>query len=240
VVHELWPLLIKSGNIDEVRLGGAADIPDIKTEVTDNGPAAGDWAKDLPGPIGRAAAATVHFSSWSGVIISADGLIATCAHHGELPGATVTVRLPDGRNLNGKILGMNPIADVGIVKITDSGPFPYVPLGSTSALQGNDPCWVIGYPGGRKEREPLVRKSSLAFAGTPWRVGLYTKADYELVGGDSGGGLFDADGRLIAVHSGQNGKGSVGRHQRVELIKRQWNYLVAGKPVVRMNPDSAR
>ena len=60
-------------------------------------------------------------------------------------------------------------------------------------------------------------------------------------GGDSGGGLFDLDGRVLGTLRGQR---SFGRQQRgaeygrVELFQTQWDILIAAKPVTIPSPPN--
>src|SRR4051812_9839527 len=66
----------------------------------------------------------------SGVIVSDDGLVLTAAHviepprrgGGDSEKRTVTLQLFDGTKVKGDILGRNPKADSGMVKITDPVP----------------------------------------------------------------------------------------------------------------------
>lgn len=187
--------------------------------------------------IDKAASATVRIrhatskGSWSGVIVTADGYVATCAHHLELAGTPVTVELSDGRNAAGKVLGADRIADIGMVKIIDKGEWPHVEIGNSFSVAADDPCWLIGYPTARRERTPLVRESSIVEADEfPPSHLLFSSKSVRVFGGDSGGGVFDLRGRLIGSLAGQNPK-EAGRYLRVEMFRQQWDYLTAGKPV---------
>lgn len=62
---------------------------------------------------------------WSGVIVSPDGYVLTCAHSQQLPGERFIVRLSDGRDADAVALGTNPISDIGLVKITTLGQWPW-------------------------------------------------------------------------------------------------------------------
>lgn len=141
----------------------------------------------------------------SGTIITADGYIATCEHHQRPCGEAITVHLPDGRSVAGKVLCSDPVLDVGLMKITEAGTWPHVERAKSSELKLGEACVSLGYPVHRPDgrvprwREPLVRVGRILNTSiAPARFA----ASGPLYGGDSGGGLFDADGRLVGVHIG--------------------------------------
>ncbi len=69
----------------------------------------------------------------SGFILSADGQVLTNAH--VINGAdTVSVVLKDGRTFDGKVLGVDPVTDVAVVKI-EAQNLPTVTLGDSEKLQ---------------------------------------------------------------------------------------------------------
>ncbi len=86
------------------------------------------------------------YDRWSGVIVTEDGYILTCGHSEHLPGEKFTVRLSDGRDADAVALGTNPITDVGLVKITTPGPWPFAEIAESSTLKPGDPLVVAGYP----------------------------------------------------------------------------------------------
>ena len=71
----------------------------------------------------------------SGVIVSEGGYVLTAAHVIGRPGRDVRVKLPDGTVVRGKTLGIHRWVDVGLVKITGDGPWPYAPI----VPHGDDP-----------------------------------------------------------------------------------------------------
>lgn len=86
------------------------------------------------------------YDRWSGVIVSEDGYILTCAHADKLPGEKLTVRLSDGRDADAVALGTNPITDIGLVKIATPGSWPFAEIAESSTLKPGDPLVVAGYP----------------------------------------------------------------------------------------------
>src|SRR5258707_6819499 len=73
--------------------------------------------------IARASPATVMIRTemefGSGAIVTADGYVLTVAHVAGVPGARVTVVLPDGRACRGKVLGVDRRADMAVVRILE-------------------------------------------------------------------------------------------------------------------------
>lgn len=121
-----------------------------------------------------------------------------------LRGSETTVYFGDGRTAPAKFLGRDIVLDIGLAKITAPGPWPYVPLGRTAALKAGDTCIIAGYPNYlRKEKEvPLVVRS-VRIADTPAPYApteLFTVA--QTWDGDSGGGVFNNQGRLTGVLHG--------------------------------------
>jgi len=147
-------------------------------------------------------------ASGSGVIVSEDGLILTAGHVvAGKPGRPLTVVMPDGKRYKGKVLGFDPKIDSGMAQLTDTpeggGKWPYAEIAPSKELKGGQ--WVIatGHPGGYKRgRPPVVRVGRI---GTPTFTqpdGVsFVQTDCTLVGGDSGGPLWDMKGRVIGIHS---------------------------------------
>jgi serine protease Do len=109
--------------------------------------------------------------------------------------------MADGKKLKGVTLGANRIVDSGLVKITDKIPdslkLPVAEIGSSADLKKGDWCLAIGHPGGLQPgRDPVVR-----FGRVLENHDDVIRTDCVLVGGDSGGPLFDMDGKVIGIHS---------------------------------------
>ena len=179
--------------------------------------------------------ATEDKKAGSGVIVSADGHVLTQAHGPtKIPGKKVTVSLADGRNLDGKVLGSNIISDIAVIKITDRGNWPYVEFGNSTMMQSGTECIFTGYPHEHEGLEPLAKKPVLTtLKNRTWSNLLWTK-DYDLRGGDSGGGLFDSRGRLIGIALGYTARPRFAFHARVELYCKQWD-LLTDETLVKQN-----
>lgn len=163
--------------------------------------------------------------SGSGVIVNKEGLILTAAHVTEATGNNLTIIFPDGRRVKGTSLGKNRTTDAGMAKITEPAPeggWPFIEMGSSDLLKLGE--WVIamGHPGGFSyERRPPVR------LGRVWRRdldgALFTSCP--LIGGDSGGPLFDLEGRVVGIHSSIHGSVEMNRHVAIDTLRFDWDQL---------------
>jgi serine protease Do len=158
----------------------------------------------------------------SGVIVRADGYVLTAGHVSAQPDRDVTLLLSDGRRLKGKTLGANHGIDSGLVKITDEGTWPCAAMGSSSDLHPGQWCLATGHPGGYKPgRTPVVRLGRILDV-----EDKFIQTDCKLVGGDSGGPLFDLHGRVIGIHSRIGTQLFANLHVPVDTYRDTWNRLV--------------
>jgi len=138
----------------------------------------------------------------SGVIISADGYVLTAGHVSGKPDQDATIVLPDGTQLKAKTLGQYKFIDSGMLKIVLSEKdkdrkLPFLDMGKSDELKPGHWVIAIGHPGGfRSNRTPVVRVGRVLTA-TPFLI----RTDCTLVGGDSGGPLFDMHGNVVGIHS---------------------------------------
>lgn len=164
--------------------------------------------------------------SGSGVIVQKDGLILTAAHVTAATGDNLTIIFPDGRRVQGKALGANLTTDAGMAKITEEGEWPAVEIGSSDKLRLGDWCIAMGHPGGFSlERRPPVR------VGRVWRRDLdgAIRSNCPLIGGDSGGPLFDLEGRVIGINSSIHGPVDHNRHVAIDTLRDDWDRMLKDK-----------
>jgi len=163
-------------------------------------------------------------ASGSGVIVSEEGFVLTAGHVSGKPGQTVTLILHDGKRIKGKSLGNNRLIDSGMIKITTEGKWPFVDMGSSADLKKGE--WVItaGHPGGYKPgRSPVVRLGRVLT-----RTSSLVQTDCTLVGGDSGGPLFDMQGKVVGIHSRIGGTITSNIHVPVDTYRDNWDKLTKG------------
>ncbi len=173
-------------------------------------------------------------SSGSGVIVSEDGLILTAAH--VVQGARqLIVVFPDGEQVQGKVLGANYSKDIAMVKIIDPGKWPFVTMGTSKQLKAGDWVIALGHAAGFDAgRTPPVRFGRVISDGP----GNFLTTDCTLIGGDSGGPLFDIDGKLVGIHSSIGKSLANNNHAGIDGFRTDWDSLIAGEAWGRlsMNP----
>ncbi len=162
----------------------------------------------------------------SGVIVSADGLILT-AGHVMTESSIYEIVLPSGQAVKAKPLGRNLDIDAGMLQIIDdrSTAWPHVNIEKTKPVRPGQ--WVVslGHSGGFEiGRTPPVRTGKV----------LETKeemiiTDAVLIGGDSGGPLFNLNGDLIGIHSSIGDTIAENRHVSMPDFVKDWDEMKAGK-----------
>ena len=170
-------------------------------------------------------------SQGSGVIISPDGYVLTAAHVAVKPNLAARITLSDGRTFTGRTLGMNRGTDAGLVKIAsqteEANPpnWPHADMGDTRALQPGAWCVAFGHPGGYQAgRLPVVRVGRVLSMND-----LSLQTDCALVGGDSGGPLFDMEGKVIGIHSRIGADITKNLHVPVNTFRTTWDRLAQGE-----------
>ena len=182
-------------------------------------------------------------SQGSGVVVSPDGYILTAAHViGGTPGRTAMITfMVDGKEkkIYAETLGVQEgSVDSGMLKIKEGkaryqklekedrfeGDFPYVDIGISQDLNMGQWVLAVGHPGGIDKARGLVvrvgrivdnRKTSL-------------RTDCTLVGGDSGGPLFDMNGDVIGIHSRIGQTLADNLHVPADVYSEKWDLMTAG------------
>lgn len=163
--------------------------------------------------------------SGSGVIISEDGLILTAAHVTGGVGKEITAILADGRKIKCESLGLDSETDCAMVRLSEKGPYPFVEVDRADLTKLGDWVFSLGHSGGYdKERGAGVRLGRLVkIADSTWQ------SDCTLIGGDSGGPLFDVRGRLVGIHSRVGANLQQNMHVPIREFLRHWDEMLTGE-----------
>ncbi len=157
----------------------------------------------------------------SGVVVSEDGYVLTVAHVGMRAGRRVRVTFPDGQRMWGTTLGNDRGVDAGLIKLNGEGPYPFAKMGVSQDLKQGQWCIALGYPVSfDRGKPPAVRIGRVLSS----REGSVV-TDCTIMGGDSGGPLFDLDGKVIAVSSRCDDRLTVNIHVPVDCYHDTWDRL---------------
>jgi len=164
-------------------------------------------------------------SAGSGVIVSEDGYVLTAAHViGNKADQDVTLIMPDGKHVKAKTCGANAGIDSGMIKISEEGKWPFAPMGESQSLKKGEWCFSLGHPGGyHPNRKPVLRVGRILD-----NSDTVVRTDCTLVGGDSGGPLFDLDGKVIGIHSRIGLPIAFNFHVPVDTFRDTWDRLAKG------------
>jgi len=138
----------------------------------------------------------------SGVIVSPDGYIVTNDH--VVNGATqIRVTLDDRRVFNAKLIGVDKLNDLAVIKIDQSN-LPSLPFGDSSKLRPGQTVLAFGNPFGnfpftvtRGIISGLDRPNP--YSTDARKPGDYIQTDAAINPGNSGGPLVDAHGEVIGI-----------------------------------------
>lgn len=197
-----------------VRISDAAPVPPLQPgnnvivdAVAKVGPAVVriDTTKRVINPLGglfgRGPTIQEQQGQGSGFITRSDGVLLTNAH--VVDGASeVTVTLPDGRSLTGKVLGSDPLTDVAVVKVVATD-LPVAPLGDSAKLRPGEWAIAIGNPLGLDNTVTAGIISAIQrtnAVGEGQRV-PYIQTDAAVNPGNSGGPLINDRGQVIGINT---------------------------------------
>ena len=135
----------------------------------------------------------------SGVIISKDGYIVTNNH--VIDGADeINVKLHDGREMKGRVIGTDPTSDLALVKI-EGDDFPAIVVGNSDNLKVGEWVLAIGNPFnlGSTVTAGVVSAKSRGLGAN--QVESFIQTDAAINQGNSGGALVNAKGELVGINA---------------------------------------
>ncbi len=201
-----------------------------------------DGGSDILGGGGSAA-------EGSGFVLSADGEIATNAHvvtdatsggGGPIREAKeVYVQFADRNQVAAEIVGIDPDADVALLKVNPEGlDLHPLELGISKDVKAGQPVAAIGSPFFQEQSLSvgIVSATDRSIPSlTQFHIEGAIQTDASINPGNSGGPLLDADGRVIGIDQQINttsgGNEGVGFAVPIDLVKRSVDQLRANGEV---------
>lgn len=172
--------------------------------------------------------ATVSLPGASGVLVHRDNqsYVLCAAHVTMLADQRITITTHAGKRLRGTSLGANHQSDVSLVRVNSKGDHPKVEIGKSSELKRGQWVLMLGHPSGKK-----AGRSAPARLGRVQRVPKsgYLVTDCTMQAGDSGGPLFDMQGRVVGINSRINGNLAMNMHAPIDALMDEWQELHDGK-----------
>ncbi|EXI78241.1 MAG: putative periplasmic serine endoprotease DegP-like precursor [Candidatus Accumulibacter appositus] len=135
----------------------------------------------------------------SGFIVSADGLILTNAHVVS-EADEVTVKLTDKREFKAKVVGLDKLTDIAVLRIAANN-LPVVRLASPGSAQVGEWVLAIGSPFGFENSVTagIVSAKGRSLASDSYVPFIQT--DVAVNPGNSGGPLINLNGEVIGINS---------------------------------------
>lgn len=172
--------------------------------------------------------ATVSVTVWqtraqgSGVVINQDGYVLTAAHVIGKSGLQAEITFADGSRARAETLGVDHASDAGMLRIVDEGEWTYCDLAAEKPQKAGAWCVVTGHPGGHIHNRPPVMRLGRVIGVRDAMV----QTDCTLVGGDSGGPLYNLDGQVIGINSRIGASTAWNFHVPSLVFQRGWEELI--------------
>lgn len=176
----------------------------VSIAVTESAAAAaadqgGDATTDDGQPLPRDGHQKV-FGAGSGFIVDPSGIIVTNDH--VVDGASkITVSLSDGTQLPARVLGVDQLTDIAVIKVAPKVPLPAVQWGDSTQVEVGDWILVAGNPFGLGSS---VTAGIISARGRDIMSGPFDdflQLDAPINPGNSGGPAFDMTGKVIGVNT---------------------------------------
>jgi serine protease Do len=137
----------------------------------------------------------------SGVIVSADGYILTNTHVIGNQSQSIRVTTSDGQERPARLVGIDEVSDLAVVKIDDTG-LPTLPWGDSLRLRVAEWVLAVGNPYQLSGTVTLGIVSTVSRSAE--QVGSYQdfiQTDAAINPGNSGGALINARGELVGINT---------------------------------------
>lgn len=169
----------------------------------------------------------------SGVVVSKDGYILTNAHVVQDGKAEkIDVLLTNGKKSSAKLLWYDTTLDLAVIKTDLTGLKP-VEMGDSDKVQIGDKAIAIGNPLGLDLQSTLTsgyisgKDRTITLQNGLQMDGLM-QTDAAINSGNSGGGLFDQEGKLIGINTAKASAEGIGFTIPINVAKSIVNNIITG------------
>lgn len=171
----------------------------------------------------------------SGFIVSEDGLVLTNKHVVSDKGAEYTVLTNDGQKYSAKVLALDPVQDLAIIKIQGEARFVAIRLGDSDGIQIGQGAIAIGNALGEFRNTISVGVISglgrtVAASGSGGFSEVLEdviQTDAAINPGNSGGPLLNLRGEVIGVNTAMaQGAQTIGFAIPINIAKRDINQII--------------
>lgn len=139
----------------------------------------------------------------SGFFITGEGHIVTNNHVVD-NAIEIEIVTDNGSILEAELVGTDPETDLAVLKVKDTGTYPFVDFGSSKQMRRGDWVVAVGSPLGFSGTATAGIVSALGKPGDFRRSQTYTdylQIDAAINRGNSGGPTFDMNGRVVGVNT---------------------------------------
>ena len=133
-------------------------------------------------------------------------------------------------------MGNDEGVDAGLMKLDGRGPWPSAEMGRSRDLKPGQWCLAVGYPVTFDRGRPAaVRVGRILRTGPTMII-----TDCTIMGGDSGGPLFDLEGRVIGIGSRCDNTLTENVSVPIDAFHDHWDWLVKGEDFDSRSPLVSR
>lgn len=144
----------------------------------------------------------------SGFIVSSEGLVLTNKHVVADKSASYTVLTNDGKKYSAKVIALDPVQDIAVVKIEGGGLFPTVKLGDSDSIRLAQTAIAIGNALGEFRNtvsvgiiSGLARAINASDGASVERLEGLIQTDAAINPGNSGGPLLNLKGEVVGINT---------------------------------------
>ncbi len=177
----------------------------------------------------------------SGFIVSEDGLILTNKHVVSDTGADYVAITTDGQKYPAKVLALDPVQDLAVIKITGDKKFPSITLGDSAGIQIGQGAIAIGNALGQFSNTVSVGVvSGLGRTISAGGEGGFSETlegviqtDAAINPGNSGGPLLNLNGEVMGVNVAMaQGAQTIGFAIPINIAKRDIDQIIKTNKII--------